>query len=370
MRFKLADLNDIAPDASALLVKSWDEKSHDDLKRWIQPLPGGEPRGLNLDYDTARFVPGGRIVFTYSGGSVYVANPDGSSRRKLATAPGFAFGPAVSPDGNRVRFTVQGDNLLHSIWEVNSDGTGLHEVEMRGLPETIGEISGSWSHDGRYFLFQVEHGGRWDLWALPERSGLLRRSIAPLQLTNGPLSYESPVWSREGNQVFAVGSKKRGELIRYDTKSRDFVPYLSGISAVESRVSGDGKHIIYVSYPDRTLWRSRSDGSERMQLTFPPIMVFYPEISPDGSKVAFSGMDPHSGMGVYVLSIEGGTPERVAEFGHAPAWSPDGNSLAFAAIVPGRHVFDENHWCEIRILDLRTRKVSVIPGLEDSLGTL
>jgi len=241
-------------------------------------------------------------------------------------------------------------------------------VLMTDLPETIGEVAGNWTRDGKYFLFQTEHKGRWDLWALPENTGVFHHSASPLQLTNGPLSYESPVGSREGKQIFAVGSKKRGELIRYDSKSRQFVPYLTGISAVESRVSPDGKWIIYVSYPDRSLWRSRSDGSDRVQLTFPPMMVFYPKISPDGMKVAFSGLTASSGLGVYVLSMGGGAPEKVVDVGHAPAWSPDGNSLAFAALVPGRHLFDENHWAEIHIIDLRTKHISVVPSVENPSG--
>jgi hypothetical protein len=51
--------------------------------------------------------------------------------------------------------------------------------------------------------------------------------------------------------------------------------------------SRDGKWVAYASYPDHTLWRSRSDGSERMQLTYPPMSVGVPSISPDGTKVAF-----------------------------------------------------------------------------------
>jgi Tol biopolymer transport system component len=361
MRFKYADLNDLAPDASALLISPTDDQS-----KWIQPLPAGEPRSLGFGSDSARFLPDGRIIFA-EGPSVYMMNADGS-RRKLAEAPGQALNPAASPDGKRIRFTVIGDNLHYSIWEIKADGAGLHRVPMAGLPETIGEAAGNWTQDGKYFLFQTEHRGRWDLWALPENTRFSDHP-SPLQLTNGPLSYESPVATRDGKQIFVVGSKKRGELVRYDTKSQQFVPWLSGISAVESRVSPDGKWIIYVSYPDRALWRSRSDGTDRVQLTFPPLMVFYPKISPDGRKVAFSGLTASSGLGVYVLKIEGGTPEKVVDqVGHAPTWSPDGDSLAFGAIVPGRHLFDESHWCEIHLVDLRTKQVSVLPTVEDRFG--
>lgn len=362
MRFKYADLNDIAPDASSLLISDSDEQ-----RIWIQPLPAGEAHSLGVSSGDARFLPDGSVVFA-AGSSLYIASADGFSRRKLADIAGNPFGPTVSPDGRRIRFSVLGDNILCSIWEVNSDGTGLRLLRMRGLPDRMGEIAGNWTRDGKYFLFQTEHEGRSDLWALPENAGLLHRSAVPLQLTDGPLSYEDPVSSRQGHQIFAVGSKKIGELLRYENKSRQFIPYLSGISAVESRVSPDGKSVIYVSYPDRTLWRIRSDGSDRVQLTFPPMMIMYPEISPDGTKVAFSGLNAGSGLGVYVLSMAGGTPEKVVDVGHAPAWSPDGNSLAYAALVPGRHPFDEKHWAEIHIIDLRTKRISVVPTTEDHFG--
>ncbi len=361
MRFKSATVCDIAPDGSALLVGPYTG-----TEGWIQPLPSGEPRSVNIESNDARFLPDGRIVNGVQD-SLYISNSDGSNRQKLADVPGEAIGPAISPDGNHIRFTVVDDRLRFSIWEVRTDGTALHQIPTRGLSETAGERTGAWTHDGKYFLFQVEHGARWDLYALPEPTGLLHRSAAPVQLTNGPLSYENPVANREGKQIFAIGSKKRGELIRYDAKSRQFVPYLDGISAVESRVSPDGKWILYVSYPDHTLWRSRSDGSERAQLTFPPMMVFFPGISPDGTKVVFNGLTA-SGLGIYVLNMEGGTPEKVADVGHDPTWSPDGNSLAYAAIAPGNHYWGAGHWLDIQILDLRTKRISAIPSQGNRWG--
>lgn len=360
MRFKSASLSDLAPDASALLLGSV-EGNFSELR--LQPLPAGEPRSLEIKAINARFSPDGRIVFT-RGGSLYLAEKDGSSPRKLATAPGWALSPAVSPDGKRIRFTLADDNLRFSMWEINGDGTDLHQI-MKRWADSMGQNDGRWTRDGKYFIFTSENLGRWDLWAIPEDGGFFQRSSAPVRLTNGPLSYEEPVASPDGKQVFVVGSKKHGELVHYDPKSRQFVPYLSGTSAVESRVSRDGKRVIYLSYPDHALWRSLSDGSERVQLTFAPMMVFYPEISPDGTKVAFSGLTASSGLGLYVLSMEGGIPEKLVEFGHGPTWSPDGNSLAFTALVPGKHLFEEGGlWCEIHTIDLGSKRVSVVPGLE------
>lgn len=356
MRFKYASLADLTPDGSALLISPTGES-----RVWIQPLPAGEARSLPVQTQVAKFLPDGRLAFD-SGLSLYIANSDGSNQHKIVEVQGSFGVAAASPDGRRIRFNVIADNLLVSMWEINTDGTGLHRVVTPGLREGTQAVGGSWTYDGKYFLFRAEQAGRWDLWALPESGGRFLTSARAVRLTNGPLSYEGPVSSRDRKQIFAVGSKTRGELIRYDRETRQFVPYLSGLSAVETRASPDGKWILYVSYPDHTLWRCRSDGGGREQLTFPPMMVFYPAISPDGDRVAFNGFTTDSGLGVYLMSMKGGTPEKVVEeFGHAPAWSPDGQSLAYAAIGPGHHYLDGGHWCQIHIVNLQTKKVSVIP---------
>ena len=364
MRFNYATPDDLSPDASALLISPIGEQ-----REWIQPLPAGEARSLTFDQGgSPRFFSDGRMAFSL-GSSLYIANGDGSNRHKLVEVQGGVDTPAISPDGKRIRFNFTDDNLLYSLWGINADGSGLHRLAMPGLPETAQEVGGNWTHDSKYFLFQAEQAGRWDLWALPENGGVFRRSARAVRLTNGPLSYEGPVSSRDGKQIFAVGSKKRGELIRYDSQGRRFVPYLGGISAVETKASPDGKWVLYVSYPEHTLWRCRSDGSERVQLTFPPMMVFFPKISPDGTRVVFNGFTTDSGLNVYVLTMKGGTPEKVVEeIGHGPAWSPDGQSLAYAAIAPGHHVFDGDHFMEIHIVNLQSMRVSVIPTDGDWFG--
>jgi eukaryotic-like serine/threonine-protein kinase len=363
-RIRDLGLTAIVADASALLINA--HGGSDTSGLLLQPLPGGEARSLGTgDVDGAESMPDGRIVFI-KGGDMFIAEKDGANSRKLVSAPGHMSSPRSSPDGKKIRFTLASDNGFYSIWEVASDGTGLHELFKR-QPDSMGERAGNWTHDGKYFVFQVEHRGLWDLWACRENVGLFRHA-APVQLTNGPLSYEEPLPSRSGNEIFAIGSKKRGELIRYDLKTARFAPYLSSISAIESRVSRDGKWVVYVSYPEHTLWRCRPDGSELQQLTFPPMMVYYPEISPDSSKVAFSAATPESLVGVYVVNLSGGTAQRIVDWGHAPVWSPDGNSLAFATLVPGAHLFARGRWLEVRTIDLRTNEITTLPSKVNHFG--
>jgi len=70
-------------------------------------------------------------------------------------------------------------------------------------------------------------------------------------------------------------------LTRYDLKSGRFESYLGGISAEYVSFSKDGQWVAYVAYPEGTLWRSKMDGSERLQLTYAP-QALMPRWSPDG----------------------------------------------------------------------------------------
>jgi Tol biopolymer transport system component len=179
-----------------------------------------------------------------------------------------------------------------------------------------------------------------------------------MRLTNGPLSYEDPLVSRDGKLIFAIGTKQRGEVVRYNLNSKQFQPFLSGISAFGLTFSNDGKWVAYASYPDHTLWRSRSDGTGRLQLTYPPMRVQYPFISPDGKRVVYGNSDSET----YVISMDRGVPQKViAKDSLAANWSPDGNLLVFTDLHDAANL-------QLQILDLRTGARSVVPDSRGLVG--
>jgi len=331
------------------------------------PVLGGAARRLGnvVATDASWSSDGEKLAYT-SATDLYVANGDGADPRRLVTAQGTASWPRWSPDGRRLRFTVNGANGS-AIWEINLDGSGLHQL-LTGWNSPPAECCGSWTPDGRYFVFQSTRGGVADIWAMREAGRLFQRvDHAPVQLTSGPTSTFAPLPDIDGSQIFVRTIQPRGQLMRFDAKAREFRPLFPGappgIQGSGIDYSKDGKWIAYMSYPEGSLWRSRPGGSERSQLTYPPLLAYMPRWSPDGSQIAFMGQLPGKPWQLYIVSSQGGAVQQLIPDQRDqadPSWSPDGNSLAFGGQAVAEK--DAASINAIRLLDLRTRKVTVVPG--------
>jgi serine/threonine protein kinase/Tol biopolymer transport system component len=358
---------DISPNGSELLVdtqRSVPLSEGAEVPLRIMPTLGGSARTLgNILACDATWSPDGRKIVYANGNDLFLASSDGSESRKLVTASGRTRWPRWSPDGTRLRFTVFDPNSTSSsLWEAADDGTNLHRL-LPGWNNSPAECCGNWTADGNYFVFEALPGRNSNLWAIREKASLFRKAGRdPVQLTYGPLDFWSPIPSKDGKRIFAGGTQFRGELVRYDAKSGHFVPYLSGISAEWVEFSRDEAWVLYVSFPEGSLWRSRPDGSERLQLTFPPLQVWCPRWSPDGKRIAFSGQMPGKPLKTYLVSAEGGAPQQliVDEREEAdPQWSPDGNRLLFGGYTLA---VERPETVALHIFDLRTNQVSTLPG--------
>jgi serine/threonine protein kinase/Tol biopolymer transport system component len=334
---------------------------------WSVPLPAGSPRRLGEVLGSGGvWGPTGKLAFAQQDG-LYIADHDGTGARKFVTTPGFPGGIRFSPDGTRIRFTLFNFvNNTSAIWQVGADGKGMHEL-LRGWNNPPQECCGTWTADGKYYVFQSTRNNASNIWMVAEQSKFARKlSREPFQLTAGPLQFSEPVPSKDGKSIFVIGQQPRAELVRYNSKSGDFVPYLGGISAGDVDFSRDGKWVTYVTYPEGTLWRSKPDGSERLQLTYPPMQAALAHWSPDGQQIAFSAFTTGKPWKIFFISRDGGSPRPITseqQLETDPTWSPDGKRLAFGHFDP---IGPEQTF--IAVFDVKNQSVSQLTGSKGLFG--
>jgi serine/threonine protein kinase/Tol biopolymer transport system component len=360
------DIYDILPSRSELLVRTGEEGSEPESALWVLPVPGGSPRRLgDMLAHAATWTPDGRRIVYGNDSTLYLCNADGTESRKLVTVAGVPFGLRFAPDGSRLRFSLE-DPGQHtsSLWEVDAEGHGLHPLlpEWNKPPK---ESAPTWTSDGKYFFFQSGRGNGQDIWAMREGKSILNRASAvPMQITAGPLVFGTPV-SADNGRLFVIGQQRRFDLVRYDGKSQQFSTYLPGISAGEAEISRDGQWITYVAHPEHTLWRSKLDGSSRIQLSFAPLEAHLPRWSPDGTRITFMGFRPGRPWKIFAVSAQGGTPQELTPEGGNqadPTWTPQGDSVVFGA-MPWLE-YGTSSGPNIRIVDLRSSNISVVAGSE------
>jgi len=359
--FPSAALLDISPDRSQLLVGSFSGVG-EERALWILPVQGGSPRrvGDAMTAIDAVWTPDGQRVVYPHGVDIYVVNADGSEPRKLLSAPGPPAFFCWSPDGRRLRFSAKGPSQPYrSLWEVTSDGSQLHPVLPgwnSGPTSRAGGLGdGGWTPDSSYFVFALTSGGANSFWAVPERRGLLQLARPnPVLLSAIPFGTRPPTPSRDGRRLFFVGAQSRTELVRYDAQLRQFVPFLAGIPARLISFSPDHQWVAYTT--DNSLWRSRADGSDRLQLSFPPLSPTSLSWSPDGKTILFAAV-PRDEPRVYRVSLEGGLAEDLAAGGN-PDWSPDGESMVFDRPETSGPPGQTSLW----LFDVKKREARNVPG--------
>jgi serine/threonine protein kinase/Tol biopolymer transport system component len=320
---------------------------------WSFPVLGGSPHRIgDIEAVDARSSPDGKMITYSTGNDLFVAKIDGTESRKVASTKRFIINPVFSPDGTSLRF--DDTNFIASwLWEASLDHMDAHQLLPGWTKPPDSECCGAWSTDGKYFLYQ----SKGQIWAIPRKHGLVH-SAKPVQLTSSPLSLQSFLPSKDGKKLFVVGQTFRGELTRYDLKSRRLESFLGGISAEFAAFSKDKLWVAYVAYPENKLWRSKVDGSERLQLTTDANPIFLPRWSPDGKKIVFFELFPDGHSTIYEVSPEGGSPRPLAiDDPHQvdPTWSSDGSKIMFGGS-------NGDPASTIRTFDLTIHKIQTLPG--------
>jgi dipeptidyl aminopeptidase/acylaminoacyl peptidase len=115
--------------------------------------------------------------------------------------------------------------------------------------------------------------------------------------------------------------------------------------AAEAQLSPDGRYAVYVLMRTdeskgeefSNLWLIDLESNKTTQLTFGMWADYQPAWSPDGNSIAFLSSREEKPQ-IYLMSVHGGEANKLTSFSQGCAgpllWSPDGSRLAFCAGIP------------------------------------
>jgi len=231
-----------------------DDRGH---RIYVMDADGSNPRGISTGTQgtigTLAWSPDSTEIMYRAGdrnSEIYIMNADGSAPRRLTNSPEEDSGPALSPDGKQVVFSIDGDIAI-----INTDGSGL-----RVFKDVFG-IDPSWSPDGKQIVF----------------SGLTNDSSGrPLTIVNADGS---------GKKVVVAGND---------------------ISDAWASFSPDGKRILFTSNREggSKLFTVNVDGTGLKTLTPKDGDDMDGAWSPDGTKIVFMDRAANP-TGIYSMNADG-----------------------------------------------------------------
>ncbi|UQW99940.1 amidohydrolase family protein [Streptomyces sp. RerS4] len=304
-------------------------------------------------------------------GTLWELPGDGSPARALTPPDLEPTRPVLSPDGRRVAMSAYRDGTFH-IWLMNADGSGLRSL----TDGPFDHRAPAWSPDGATLAFCSERGGDpvagspYRIWTVRVRDGRVRR-LTGLPGQTGPGqdgAWEDfdPTWSPDGSRVLFVRATVAGETLVARTlasvaaDASDPAPVRVEHTAAEGRLLAPA-----VSPAGRTAWLlalpgprkaekltlvvdgrgveldgdlapapPRWAGDEQLLITLDGrFRLIRPHRDHTGRVLPLdAGLDvrrPRYRAKDHVLEAERDRPLRAV---HLPALSPDGRSVAFAAL--------------------------------------
>jgi len=240
----------------------------------------------------------------------------------------IAGDPQLSPDGSLIAFTLQQchaetNRTSSAIWLVSSRGAkGDTQRQLTNVNDEHHDSLPRWSPDGHTLAFVSDRSGSSQIHVLPLQGGEAQQISS---LAQGVVEYS---WRPDGSSLLAHSYwKPSDDQVASDT---------SATSVVYTRLDEQFDGLGYKQQRHQQLWLVPLHGTPT-RLTSEPLDHISSCWSPDGNEIAFCAnrrADPDfsESKALWVMTLASGQMRRLtAEAGLAqmPAWSPDGQTLAY-----------------------------------------
>lgn len=213
----------------------------------------------------ASISPDGRTVLFSSNVSgawqIYSVSSGGGTPNQLTSGPDEAISPDISMDGKIVYKNSSKATQMDSIWIMNADGSGAHEVYTPGWDPV-------WSPDGLRILFASGNLSAPQLYIIgADGTGLTK-------LTNTPDIRGRSDWSVQNLIVFYAGGSWKRNLYLIEADGSNLTQITNGGNSQAPSFSPDGRWIAFTGYFDNMgnadgceIYLVRIDGSDLRRLT-------------------------------------------------------------------------------------------------------
>jgi TolB protein len=244
-------------------------------------------------------------------------------------------GGSSKPNGPPALLFVSVKDGDYAIFGADADGGHARRLtKEQGDPSTPAglffQVEPFWSPDGNRIGFVSGRDGVGHLFVMnPDGTGTKR-------LTNDPKQDDGRAsWSPDGKSI-VFG--REGALFRIPAGGGAAHRVGKGLgAAADPAFSPDGKLIAYdyrkPGAPVRELYVMNADGTGIRQVTRLGNVSGLPAWSPDGNRIAFQSNVRGSRYEIYTVRADGGAVTQVTHStidAIQPAWSPDGKEIAFS----------------------------------------
>jgi Tol biopolymer transport system component len=266
----------------------------------------------------------------------------GGVTRQLTSGLNDDREPAWSRDGTRIAFSSdRAADGNYDIWVLHVQTGQLQRVTSN----SANDYMPAWSPRDTAIAFISSRGGGAAVWVVESSSNAATASPAERRYTPAGVTADAPSWGPDGRMAYVTQNRidvdgapaTSSEIVfpfRASWSSGGLLTYTAD-GKVKQRTLAGGQpgdaRIVEFSIPVTVTRASYTRRPRDVDSRAPrrALGIVAPALSPDGQRIVFAALGD-----IWLLPVTGGVPQNITRDAHMdtePAWAPDGNRIAYSS---------------------------------------